>query len=81
MLFGVRIASVASLALSTVILVAIGWRVFDGSAPPPALVYAFGQLLIVAWALRPNIARLRDGTERRIQFGSKRRDAEPESSG
>jgi acyl phosphate:glycerol-3-phosphate acyltransferase len=68
-LFGVRIASLASLALSGVLLVGIGWRVVAGALPPPALVYAVGQLVFVAWALRPNIARLRAGTERRIEFG------------
>ncbi|MFN2250689.1 MAG: glycerol-3-phosphate acyltransferase, partial [Anaerolineae bacterium] len=69
MLFGVRIASLASLALSVMILVLEGWRVITGAMPPPLLVYAVGQLLIVVWALRPNIQRLRTGTERRINFG------------
>jgi acyl phosphate:glycerol-3-phosphate acyltransferase len=76
-LFGVRIASLASLVLSAVILAGLAWRFVDGSLPPVALVYAFGQLVLVTWALRPNIARLRAGTERRIDFfGRGNRDAE-----
>ena len=71
----VRIASVASMAVSTTILLGIAWRVTEGMLPPSALAYGVGQLLIVAWALRPNIVRLRDGTERRI--GS--RELAPES--
>jgi glycerol-3-phosphate acyltransferase PlsY len=80
-LFGIRIASIASLALSGVIFLAISWRVIDGSSPPPALVYGAGQLLLLVWALRPNIARLRAGTERRIEFANRKREAGPESTG
>ena len=68
-LFAIRVASIASLILSTVLLLGLGWRSLDGSLPPATLVYAVGQMVIVVWALRPNIQRLRDGTERRITFG------------
>jgi glycerol-3-phosphate acyltransferase PlsY len=64
----VRIASVASLLVSLVFAVGLGWRVVDGSLPPPMLVYAVGQLALVVVALRPNIQRLRAGTERRIDL-------------
>jgi acyl phosphate:glycerol-3-phosphate acyltransferase len=75
-LFGVRIASLASLVLSAVLLFGLGWRVVAGVLPPSTLVYAVGQALFVAWALRPNIARLRAGTERRIEFGRRRTSAD-----
>jgi glycerol-3-phosphate acyltransferase PlsY len=69
-MLGVRIASVASLMLSVTIFIGLGWRVVDGAMPPATLLYSVGQLVIVTWALRPNIRRLREGTERRIQYGS-----------
>lgn len=69
-LLGIRMASVGSLILSATILAGIAWRVVDGALPPATLIYAVGQLVIVTWALRPNLRRLRDGTERRIEFGS-----------
>ncbi len=59
----VRIASVASLTLSTVILGAMLWKVYFASGSPWLLLYGFGQLVLVAWALRPNIARLLAGRE------------------
>ena len=67
-LFGVGLASVGSIVLSLAILLGLGWRVIDGVQPPATLVYAVGQFVLVVWALRPNIARLRAGTERRVDF-------------
>ena len=67
-LFGVGLASVGSIILSLAILLGLGWRVIDGVQPPATLVYAVGQFVLVVWALRPNIARLRAGTERRVDF-------------
>jgi acyl phosphate:glycerol-3-phosphate acyltransferase len=71
-LIGARMASLASLVLALVLLVGLSWRVLDGSLPPAALLYAFGQMALVAWALRPNIARIRAGTERRIDLPGRR---------
>ncbi len=68
-----RVAAVASLTLAAGFLVATVWFVVDGSAPPSLLVYGLGQLALVTWALRPNIARLRAGTERTVD----RLDAPP----
>ena len=68
-LLGTRIASLASMTVSGVLLLAIGWRIVDGSLPPPLAIYAFGQAVLVLWALRPNLARLREGTERRVSLG------------
>ena len=65
-LVGTRIASLASLTLAVIAAVAGLWRVATHGMPPAVLVYSVGQLILVIWALRPNIARLRAGTERRI---------------
>jgi acyl phosphate:glycerol-3-phosphate acyltransferase len=71
-LLGVRIAAVATLAASATILIGLCWRVVTANGPyasPAILVYAVGQAALIVWTLRPNIARLRAGTERRITFG------------
>jgi glycerol-3-phosphate acyltransferase PlsY len=62
----IRIASVASLVASGTILLLLGARVIRGDLSPALLIYAVGQLALVTWALRPNIQRLRAGSERRI---------------
>lgn len=62
----VRIASVATLTMSAMALAASIWLVVDGARPPSLLLYGVGQLVLIAWALRPNIARLLRGEERRI---------------
>lgn len=68
LLFGVHIASLASLTASVLILVIISWHVIDNVLPWPMLIYGVGQLVLVVWALRPNLARLRAGTERQTRF-------------
>lgn len=61
-----RMASVASLSLSVVLLLSTLWLVYSGQRPPSLLVYGVGQLGLVAWALRPNIQRLLEGREIRV---------------
>lgn len=48
------------------ILLAMLWRVWSGDGSPWLLLYGLGQLALVAWALRPNIARLLAGNEIRV---------------
>lgn len=62
----VRVAAIASLTLSALILAACLAFVLRGDRSPAILLYGFGQLAIVAWALRPNIARLLRGEERSV---------------
>ncbi|HQZ70298.1 MAG TPA: glycerol-3-phosphate acyltransferase [Anaerolineae bacterium] len=61
-----RMASVASLSLSAVLLLSVLWFVYSGQRSPALLVYGVGQLGLVAWALRPNIKRLLAGGEIRV---------------
>jgi glycerol-3-phosphate acyltransferase PlsY len=61
-----RMASVASLTLSTMIMLAMLWVVGQGIRSPWMLLYGFGQLVIVGWALKPNIQRLLEGREIRV---------------
>jgi hypothetical protein len=63
---------VGTLSVSLAILVLLAGRVYFASAPyavPTLLVYAVGQLVLIAWSLRPNLQRLRAGTERKLRFG------------
>ena len=62
----VRIASVATLTISAIVLAVSVWLVVDGARPTSLLIYGFGQLVLVVWSLRPNIARLIRGEERKI---------------
>lgn len=63
---GTKLASLASLVNSVVLLAGVALLVMQGLQPPAALLYGAGQLALVAWALRPNIARLVAGTEHRV---------------
>lgn len=75
-LFGLRIASVASLSLSAVVLAGLAWQVTSAGRDPSHLIYGVGQLVLVAWALRPNLSRLARGEERRVEFGRRRTEAD-----
>jgi glycerol-3-phosphate acyltransferase PlsY len=61
-----RMASVASLSLSALLLASVLWFVYSGQRPPELLVYGVGQIGLVVWALRPNIKRLLAGGEIRV---------------
>ena len=68
-------ASVASLAMGATIPIVFAVLYFTGVLSSPA--YAVGgvlALLIVTWALRPNIRRIVAGTERMVGPAARRRD-------
>ncbi len=76
---GLGIASIASAAMALVIPVVFAVRYFSGMDHTLAYTIAgVATLLIVLWALRPNIRRLLDGTERVVGPAARRlrRDAE-----
>jgi glycerol-3-phosphate acyltransferase PlsY len=66
--FGIRIAALATMSLSAIVLAGLLWRVFGEGWPQGLLLYGVGQLMLVLWALRPNIARLLRGEERVLQL-------------
>jgi len=77
LLFGVGMASVASLAVGTLIPIIFAVRYFSGADPTAA--YMVGGLItaaIVAWALRPNIKRIIAGEERLVGPAAKRKEKE-----
>ncbi len=73
LLLGVGMASVASLSMAAVTIVIFAVRYFTGA--DATLAYLVGSLVAgaaITWALRPNIRRLLDGTERRVGPAAKR---------
>lgn len=62
-MFVIRIASLTSLILNSGVVVLFILLVLLDNYPWPIVVYAIGALLLSIYALRPNIDRLRKGTE------------------
>ena len=62
-MFVIRIASLASIIMNSGVVVLFVVLVLFGGYPWPLIVYAVGALLLSLYALRPNIQRLRNGTE------------------
>jgi len=67
-----RYASVGSITVSVAAPVVLLVMVLAGRLPPETLIYGVGQAALIIYALRPNIARLRAGTERRVSWGETR---------
>ena len=71
-LFGVGYASLATMSggiMTTVIMVV---RASQGSAPTAYVYYGLSCFALQLWALRPNIKRLLNGTERLVGWRAKR---------
>jgi glycerol-3-phosphate acyltransferase PlsY len=62
-MFVIRIASLTSLVAGLAIVVIFAARALLGHGPWEYVAYGLGALLLVAYALRPNITRLLNGTE------------------
>ena len=65
-MFVIRVASVVSIILNSGAVVLFLVLVLLFGYPWPLLVYAVGAQLLTLYALRPNIDRLRQGTEPRV---------------
>lgn len=75
MLYFVGMASVASLSMAVVTIVIFTYRYLAGIDSTAA--YLIGSIvagLVVTWALRPNIKRVLNGTERLVGRRAKRRE-------
>jgi glycerol-3-phosphate acyltransferase PlsY len=73
LLLGLGMASVASLAMAAVIPTVFTVRYMAGLDPTPAyMIGGFAAAVVVTWALRPNIKRLLNGSERLVGPRAKR---------
>jgi glycerol-3-phosphate acyltransferase PlsY len=75
MLYFVGMASVASLSMAVVTIIVFAYRYLAGI--DATLAYLAGSVvagLVVTWALRPNIKRVLNGTERLVGPRAKRRN-------
>jgi len=61
-----RYASVGSMVISILAALSLVILILSGRLPREYLLYAVGQAALIFYALRPNIQRLRAGTERRL---------------
>jgi len=83
LLLGVGMASVASLAMAAIIPIVFAILYLTGYASfgttPAYLIGGILAALIVAWALRPNIKRILNGTERVVGPRARRKQAKQTS--
>jgi glycerol-3-phosphate acyltransferase PlsY len=82
MLYFVGMASVASLSMAAVTIITFAVRYAMGIDPTAA--YLVGSIvagLVVTWALRPNIRRVLNGTERLVGRRAKKREMQSKSVG
>src|SRR3972149_7516204 len=74
--FGIGYASVATMSLSLVATIVFLVRALMGISPWVYVLYGVLAEILLVWALRPNIKRLREGTERLHGWRAKRKHAE-----
>lgn len=66
-MFVIGYASLGSIFIAIVIIVLLGVRAALGHGPGEYVAYGIGAMALVMYALRPNLERLRSGTEKRIK--------------
>lgn len=77
--FVIGYASVGSLLIAAVVIAVFALRAVLGHGPVEYIWYGVGAMALVAYALRPNIARLLRGTETRIGPLARRNKMQQES--
>ena len=80
-LFGIGYASLATIAAALIITAVFAYRYYAVQAPPEFILYGVGALILLVWALRPNIRRLLKGEERVIGWRAKRLKQAPAAAG
>jgi glycerol-3-phosphate acyltransferase PlsY len=61
---GIGYASVTTISIAVTTIIVFGVRYYLGLSPFPDFMYGVGALLLLLWALRPNIRALMEGRER-----------------
>jgi glycerol-3-phosphate acyltransferase PlsY len=67
-------ASVASLSTALVVVITFAIRAAFFSQPWEYVIYGLMTSVLVIWALRPNIQRLINGTERRVGVFARKKE-------
>jgi glycerol-3-phosphate acyltransferase PlsY len=80
LLFGIGYASVATLSIGLVTLFVFAYRAWAGSSPWQFILYGVFAEILLAWALRPNIQRLINGTERLVGLRARKKNKPASSS-
>jgi len=73
-LFGIGYASVATMSAAFLAILIFAYRAWIGASPWQYMLYGVLTEIILMWALRPNIKRLFNGTERVIGWRARRRN-------
>lgn len=73
-LFGIGYASIATMSIGWMIILIFGYRAWIGVSPWQYIIYGVLVEIILIWALRPNIKRLFNGTERVVGWRAWRRN-------
>ncbi len=81
LLFGVGYASVATMSIGVVSLVIFALRAAFYGSPWAYVWYGILAEILILWALRPNIKRLMNGTERLVGWRAKRKRQQQQQSG
>jgi len=66
-------ASVTTMSVALIATLVFAYRAWIGASPWVYVFYGLAAELVLMWALRPNIRRLLDGTERLVGFRARRR--------
>jgi len=75
-LFGVGYASVATMSLPLLASIIFAYRAWLGYSPWHYVLYGLFAEVLLIWALRPNLKRLRNGTERLVGWRAKRQNTQ-----
>lgn len=75
---GIGYASVTTMSIGLTATVIFAVRAWLGLSPWSYVIYGVAAELLLLWALRPNIRRLRDGTERLHGWRARRRQQQNE---
>lgn len=79
-LYFIGYASVATLSIPLVTIVIFAIRAWIGAAPWEYVLYGLIAEVLLLWALRPNLRRLFNGTERLVGYRAKRKRKNPDYS-
>lgn len=74
--FGVGYASVTTMSVAVLSILIFGARAILGQSPWQYILYGIVAELLLLWALRPNIRRLMNGTERPVGLRAKKMKAQ-----